>query len=61
MRFVFPVTSEGDGTTFNNVDIPISPWAGRWGDFYAMQRYPLTWRIRKFLRSMKWKMKVGKH
>ena len=49
MAFLFQVTSEGDGTTFNRHKRNNHTWAGRWADFYESQRHPQTWKLRKCL------------
>lgn len=40
------------GSTFNRGQNREHGWAGRWSDFYAAQRYPKTWKIRKWLKSL---------
>lgn len=53
MRFVMPIVKEGDGTTFNHGVNYLSPWAGRWGEYYLRQRYPRSWRIRKVMKNVR--------
>lgn len=40
------------GTTFNRNAFQQHNWCGRWGDYYASQRYPRTWKIRKWLKKI---------
>lgn len=38
------------GSTFNRGQNYEHEWAGRWNDCFASQRYPHTWKIRKWLK-----------
>jgi hypothetical protein len=60
MRFVFQITHEGDGTTFNRGAPDISPWAGQWADFYLKQQHPRSWRVRRFLNNVTNNRGLGK-
>ena len=51
MAFIFQVTHEGDGTSFNRSETKTHQWAGRWDDFYASQKHPRTWKLRKWLKK----------
>lgn len=44
------------GSTFNRGQNYEHEWAGRWGDYYLMQKHPRTWRFRKILRKLSWKV-----
>jgi hypothetical protein len=40
------------GSSFNRSKDREHEWAGRWDDFFASQRYPRTWKIRKWLKKL---------
>lgn len=40
------------GSTFNRGQNYEHQWAGRWGDFYASQKHPHTWKARKWLKKL---------
>jgi|DEB0MinimDraft_6_1074348.scaffolds.fasta_scaffold194589_2 hypothetical protein len=51
---VITLENEGEGYGMSDKSMlsESNKWAGRWGEFYASQKHPKTWRLRKIYRNI---------